>query len=48
VEATAEAARKAGGEPFMGPMDVPNGGRFVLIRDPQGATFGIVQGQFDD
>lgn len=48
VEATAAAAREAGGQPFMGPMDVPNGGRFVLIQDPQGAPFGVVQGEFDD
>jgi uncharacterized protein len=48
VEATAAAAQEAGGRPFMGPMDLPNGGRFVLIQDPQGAPFGIFQGQFDD
>jgi len=48
VEETARAAEEAGGKPFMGPMDVPNGGRFVLIQDPQGAPFGIVQGEFDD
>jgi uncharacterized protein len=48
VEATEQAAREAGGQPFMGPMDVPNGGRFVLIQDPQGAPFAIFQGEFDD
>src|SRR5215210_305996 len=48
VEATAKAAEAAGGQPFMGPVDVPNGGRFVLLRDPQGATFAILQGEYDD
>src|SRR5215210_1092917 len=48
AEATAEAAREAGGQPFMGPVDLPNGGRFVLIQDPQGAPFGISQAEFDD
>ena len=26
----------------------PHGGRFVLIADPQGAPFGILQGEMDD
>lgn len=47
VEASAQAAQAAGGSPFLGPMDVP-GGRFVLITDPQGAPFGILQGDMDD
>lgn len=48
VEATAQAARDAGGNPFFGPLDLPNGGRFALVQDPQGATFGINSGEFDD
>jgi predicted enzyme related to lactoylglutathione lyase len=48
VEASARAAQEAGGKPFMGPIDVPNGGRFVLLQDPQGAAFAIYQGEFDD
>ena len=48
ADATIAQAGEFGAETVMGPIDVPNGGRFVLIRDPQGATFGIVQGQFDD
>jgi predicted enzyme related to lactoylglutathione lyase len=27
---------------------VPGGGRFTLIQDPQGAPFGILQGDMDD
>ncbi len=48
VEASAKAAEEAGGKPFMGPIDIPNGGRFVLLQDPQGAAFAIFQGDFDD
>jgi predicted enzyme related to lactoylglutathione lyase len=48
VEVSAQAAQEAGGTPFLGPMDVPNGGRFALIADPQGAPFGILQGEMDD
>jgi predicted enzyme related to lactoylglutathione lyase len=47
VDASAQAAQEAGGSPFLGPMEVP-GGRFVLISDPQGAPFGILQGEMDD
>jgi len=48
VEATAKAAEEGGGRPFMGPIDLPNGGRFVLLQDPQGAPLGLSQGEFDD
>ena len=47
VEATMQKAKDAGGNPFMGPVDVPNG-RFALIQDPQGAAFGVSAGDFDD
>ena len=47
VDATIEAARAAGGNPFIGPIDVPSG-RFALLQDPQGAAFAIVQSEFDD
>jgi predicted enzyme related to lactoylglutathione lyase len=42
--ATAEAT---GGARLFGPMEVPNG-RFAVLRDPQGAIFGIVDGAVDD
>ena len=48
VEASMRAAEEAGGKPFMGPVDIPNGGRFALIQDPHGAAFAIFQGDFDD
>jgi predicted enzyme related to lactoylglutathione lyase len=48
VEASGQAATEAGGTAFLGPIDIPNGGRFTLITDPQGAPFGILQGEMDD
>ena len=42
--ATAEAS---GGTNLFGPLDLP-AGRFALIRDPQGAIFGIFEGEGDD
>ncbi len=49
VDAAIEAARSAGGNPFIGPIDVPNGGRFALIMDPQGAAFAVLTSEnFDD
>ena len=47
LDATIEVARAAGGNPFIGPIDVPSG-RFALLQDPQGAAFAIVQSEFDD
>ena len=44
----AQAAQATGGTPFLGPIEVPGGGRFALIVDPQGAPFGILQGEMDD
>jgi hypothetical protein len=48
VDAAVQAAQAAGGQPFVGPVDVPNGGRFALIQDPQGAAFAVFAGDFDD
>jgi uncharacterized protein len=47
VEASGRAAQEVGGTPFLGPIEVP-GGLFTLIQDPQGAPFGILQGEMDD
>jgi predicted enzyme related to lactoylglutathione lyase len=44
VLATIEAS---GGHKVAGPMQVP-GGRFAAATDPQGATFSLVEGDFDD
>ena len=41
-DATAEAARNAGGTVAFGPMDMPIG-RFAGLVDPQGAPFAVMQ-----
>ena len=45
VDAAIEQAKDAGGNPFIGPIDVPNGGRFALIQDPQGAAFAVLSSE---
>jgi predicted enzyme related to lactoylglutathione lyase len=42
-DATTAKATEIGGSPLMEPMDVPKVGRIGVIRDPQGATFGIIK-----
>ena len=42
-DATAAKAQKLGGATLMEPMDVPKVGRIGVLRDPQGATFGIIK-----
>ena len=39
--------RSLGGDLVAGPLDVPNG-RIAVVRDPQGATFALFQGETDD
>ncbi len=34
---------KAGGQILNGPADIPGTGRFAVVRDPQGAVFGLLQ-----
>jgi predicted enzyme related to lactoylglutathione lyase len=40
VDATAQAIAQAGGAVTVGPDDY-FGGRFAIVSDPQGATFGL-------
>ena len=47
TEAAAKAAEEAGGSVVVPPMDVPSG-RMAVIADPQGAMFGVVDGDMDD
>jgi predicted enzyme related to lactoylglutathione lyase len=42
-DATAAKAKELGGTALMEPMDVPTVGRIAVLRDPQGATFGIIK-----
>jgi predicted enzyme related to lactoylglutathione lyase len=44
-DATAAKAADLGGSTLMEPMDVPEVGRIAVLRDPQGATFGIIKPQ---
>ncbi len=40
---TTAKAKELGGSALMEPMDVPKVGRIGVLRDPQGATFGIIK-----
>jgi predicted enzyme related to lactoylglutathione lyase len=42
-DATTAKAKQLGGSALMEPMDVPKVGRLGILRDPQGATFGIIR-----
>jgi predicted enzyme related to lactoylglutathione lyase len=42
-DATTAKAKELGGAALMEPMDVPKVGRLAVLRDPQGATFGIIK-----
>jgi len=41
VDASSARAVELGGIILAGPMDLPDGGRFAVLRDPQGAVFGL-------
>ncbi|KOV57202.1 VOC family protein [Streptomyces sp. MMG1121] len=41
VDATAETADRASGTVVMAPATVPDGPRIAVLRDPQGAAFGV-------
>jgi uncharacterized protein len=43
VDATTAKATELGASALMEPMDVPKVGRLAVIRDPQGAVFGIIK-----
>ena len=42
---TTAQATELGASALMEPMDVPNVGRIAVLRDPQGAQFGIIKPQ---
>jgi predicted enzyme related to lactoylglutathione lyase len=44
-DATAAKATELGGAVPVEPMDVPEVGRIAVLRDPQGATVGIIKPQ---
>jgi predicted enzyme related to lactoylglutathione lyase len=41
VDATANKAKSLGGKVHVGPMDIPNVGRFAVLADPQDAVIAI-------
>ena len=43
TDAATEAAKKAGGSAMMGPMDIPDVGRFAVLADGQGAVFAVIK-----
>ena len=47
VDATAAKAKKLGGQVIHGPEDIPEVGRFVILRDPQGAVVCAFKGSQD-
>jgi predicted enzyme related to lactoylglutathione lyase len=47
IDVDAERIASSGGRVVVEPMDVP-GGQILAAQDPQGATFALVAGRFDD
>jgi predicted enzyme related to lactoylglutathione lyase len=47
-DTTLALAGELGAETVMGPIDVPNGSRFAILRDPSNAVFSVASGQMDD
>jgi predicted enzyme related to lactoylglutathione lyase len=45
TDATCKKATELGAEVLVEPMDVPTVGRFAILKDPQGAVFGILKGE---
>lgn len=44
VDTALASAQQLGASLVAGPMDIPGGGRFVIVQDPQGGTFGLFRG----
>lgn len=45
TDATCKKATKLGAQVIVEPMDVPTVGRFAILKDPQGAVFGVIKGE---
>ena len=43
TDATAKKAKELGGNTIVPPTDIPNVGRFSVVRDPQGAVFAVIK-----
>jgi predicted enzyme related to lactoylglutathione lyase len=44
-DGTVDKAKASGGQVFVSPQTMPGVGRFAVLADPQGATFGILQAE---
>jgi len=42
-DGTVAEVKKLGGKLAVGPMDIPNIGRFAVLEDPEGAMFAVLQ-----
>ncbi|CAM5632458.1 Hydroxylase OS=Streptomyces aurantiogriseus OX=66870 GN=GCM10010251_91820 PE=4 SV=1 [Streptomyces aurantiogriseus] len=47
VDATAATAEQADGTALMEPTSVPDGPRIAVLRDPQGAVFGVYRAGYE-
>jgi predicted enzyme related to lactoylglutathione lyase len=47
ADATMAGAGDLGGATVMGPIDVPSGTRFAILRDPTNAVFSVAAGPMD-
>ncbi|HEY7003816.1 MAG TPA: VOC family protein [Gaiellaceae bacterium] len=45
ADATCARAQELGGTALVEPTDIPTVGRFAVIKDPQGAVFGVIKGE---
>ena len=43
VDSTTDAALRSGAKSLQDPTSVPDGPRVAVLRDPQGAIFGVYQ-----
>src|SRR5262245_40854595 len=41
VESAVQQAKSMGARVFVGPDDIPDGGRFAILDDPQGAVYAV-------
>jgi predicted enzyme related to lactoylglutathione lyase len=46
-DAAVARAGELGGGTIMGPMELPNGSSFAILRDPQNAVFSVLSGPLD-
>jgi uncharacterized protein len=45
TDGVCKKATELGAQTIVEPMDIPTVGRFAILKDPQGAVFGIIKGE---